>query len=132
MTPSSVVLRCFDHLVAYQPPHHAATVNRRIFTANDGLGDFTMVRGTLQPGGGADPHFHRVSDQVIFVISGMCRVLCGTSDVVLSANDTAFLPRGTPHAVEVLGDAALELHITYLPGLREDDTVPAPIGRLGT
>lgn len=121
----AATVRMFAELDEYEPPHHAATTNRRIFGPEDGVGDFSMVRGTLRPGGGADPHYHEQSDQLIFVIAGRCRVRAGATDMVLGGNDTAFLPRLVPHVVDVLGDEPLELFITYLPALRPGDTHPA-------
>jgi mannose-6-phosphate isomerase-like protein (cupin superfamily) len=121
----TVVVRRFAALEPYSPPHHSRTTNRRILDPDDGVGDLLVVRGTLEPGGGADPHYHEHCDQLIFVITGRCRVRAGDTDEVLGPNDTAFLPRAVPHVVDVLGDAPLELFITYLPALRQGDTHPA-------
>lgn len=122
----TVVIRRFTDLQPYSPPHHTRTTNRRVLGPDDNVGDLLVVRGTLEPGGGADRHYHEHCDQLIFVISGRCRVSVGDTDEVLGPNDTAFLPRMIPHLVDVLGEAALELLITYLPALRQDDTHPAP------
>jgi len=124
----AAIVRMFAELDGYQPPHHVGTTNRRIFGPEDGIGDFSMVRGTLWPGGGADRHYHEHSDQLIFVMSGRCRVRAGATDVVLVGNDTVFLPRLVPHVVDVVGDEPLELFITYLPALRPGDTNPAGTG----
>ncbi|MFF2851984.1 cupin domain-containing protein [Streptomyces sp. NPDC058001] len=120
----TAVVRRFASMEPYSPPHHSRTTNRRIFGPDDGAGDLVLVRGTLEPGGRADPHYHKHCDQLLFVIAGSCRVRVGETDEVLGANDTAFLPREVPHVVDVLGEATLELLITYLPALRPGDTHP--------
>jgi quercetin dioxygenase-like cupin family protein len=120
----TVVVRRVSALEPYSPPHHSRTTNRRILGPDDGVGDFVVVRGTLEAGGGADPHFHEHSDQLVFVISGHCRIRAGSTDEVLGPNDTAFLPRVIPHVVDVAGDTPLELLITYLPALQPGDTHP--------
>jgi quercetin dioxygenase-like cupin family protein len=117
-------VRRFAALEPYSPPHHSGTTNRRILGPNDGAGDVLVVRGTLEPGGGADPHYHEHCDQLIFVIAGRCRVRVGEIDEVLGRDDTVFLPREVPHVVEVVGDERLELLITYTPALRPGDTHP--------
>ena len=55
----AAIVRIFAELDRYQPPHHVGTTNRRIFGPEDGVGDFSMVRGTLWPGGGADRQIGR-------------------------------------------------------------------------
>ena len=121
----TAAIRRFSTVETYTPPYHARTTNRRILGPEDGVGDLLVVHGTLEPGGGADPHFHEHCDQLVFVITGRCRMRVGDIDEQLGANDTAFLPRAIPHLVEVLGDTPLELLITYLPALQQGDTHPA-------
>lgn len=70
-------------------------------------------------------HPHRAKDdQLIFVVSGTCRVRAGDTDAVLSRDDTAFLPRRVPHVVDVLGDQPLELFITYRPRFGRETPIP--------
>jgi mannose-6-phosphate isomerase-like protein (cupin superfamily) len=121
----STFIRKFDRLDQYQPPHHSGTINRKLCDPSDGLGDVSVVRGSIAPGGSAHPHFHEHSDQIIFIISGQCKIASQDADGVLGANDTAFLRRNAAHHIEVVGDEALELLNIYLPALRPDDTYPA-------
>ena len=124
-------IRRFDELDQYQPPHHSGTVNRRICGPTDGVGDISVVRGTIEAGGSAHPHFHEHSDQLIFIISGQCRIRTADADGILGSNDTAILRRAIVHHIEVLGDQTLELLNVYLPALESDDTYAAHLGRFG-
>lgn len=121
-SPKSAVVKRFADQTAYTPNHHTGTVNRRFLDAGETPHDVTVVRGTLNPDGGADYHVHQHSDQLIFVISGSCTVTVGGTEHEIVAGDMIFLPRAIPHGVRVTSRHDLELHITYLPSLRAGDT----------
>jgi mannose-6-phosphate isomerase-like protein (cupin superfamily) len=50
-----------------------------------------------------DTHTHGV-DKIDAVVSGSFRVTMADGSVVLGAGDAVWVPRGTPHSAEVVGE----------------------------
>jgi quercetin dioxygenase-like cupin family protein len=67
---------------------------------------YEIDRWVYPPGTRFPTHTHGV-DKKDAVVSGRFRLTMGGASVVLEAGDAAEIPRGTPHAAEVVGDDAV-------------------------
>jgi quercetin dioxygenase-like cupin family protein len=69
--------------------------------------------------GGAPRHEHGHEDECFYVLEGVISVECGDDTWEAGAGSFVFLPRGVPHAWDVVGDRARVLIITAPAGLEE-------------
>jgi mannose-6-phosphate isomerase-like protein (cupin superfamily) len=69
--------------------------------------------------GGAPRHVHAYEDECFYVLDGSISVECGDEAWVLGKGAFVFLPRGVPHAWDVVGERAKVLIITAPAGLEE-------------
>jgi quercetin dioxygenase-like cupin family protein len=60
-------------------------------------------------------HIHHQEDELVQVLEGKLRVVCGDADTVVGEGGFAFLPRGVPHTFWVLEGPARAL-IVFTPG----------------
>lgn len=60
-------------------------------------------------------HVHHEEDELMQILEGTVRVVCGDTDVVAGPGSFAFLPRGVPHAFWVT-DGPARLFIVFTPG----------------
>jgi quercetin dioxygenase-like cupin family protein len=69
--------------------------------------------------GGAPRHVHSREDECFSVLEGAITVECGEDTWELDRGSFVFLPRGVPHAWDVVGERAKVLIITAPGGLDE-------------
>ena len=69
--------------------------------------------------GGAPRHVHAREDEAFYVLEGAITVECGDDAWELQSGAFVFLPRGVPHAWDVVGERAKVLIITAPGGLDE-------------
>jgi quercetin dioxygenase-like cupin family protein len=87
--------------------------------------------------GGAPRHVHSREDECFYVLDGTITVECGDDAWELERGGFAFLPRGVPHAWDVVGERARVLIVTAPAGLEEflrelhasDGYAPAEVAR---
>lgn len=79
-------------------------------------GAFFAMEGLVPAGGGPPPHLHENEDETLYILEGQCRVQIGGEQLVASAGDFVFLPRGRVHAFRNDGPDRLRLILTFVPG----------------
>ena len=86
----------------------AGTLTTRQVLIGPGVGpNFALRRFIMEPGGGIPAHTNTVEHEQ-YVLCGRARL--GIADRVqeVGAGDVVFIPAGTPHWYEVLGDERFE------------------------
>jgi quercetin dioxygenase-like cupin family protein len=78
-------------------------------------GALTVVEGTATPGEGPPLHVHRDQDETIYVLQGRYRVRLGDRDVDAPAGAFVFIPRGTPHTWQNVGEDMARFVATLAP-----------------
>ena len=68
------------------------------------------------PAFGPPLHIHHGEDEILQVLEGSVRVVCGDTDVVAAPGAFAFLPRGVAHAFWVMGDEPARMLAVFTPG----------------
>lgn len=63
----------------------------------------------------AIPHIHDQEEEWIYIIDGQCRAQLDGQTMDVSAGDTVFVPRGTPHALANAGDTTARLLFILTP-----------------
>jgi quercetin dioxygenase-like cupin family protein len=69
--------------------------------------------------GGAPRHVHAREDECFYVVDGTISVECGEETWQAAPGSFVFLPRGVPHAWDVVGSRARVLIITAPAGIEE-------------
>lgn len=114
-----------DHLDTFSPPRHAKTLNHRLWPKHEEASEIEVIHGFLGFGGGADPHFHAVSDQMIYMLSGELQIFGSEDNVVMKKGHFMFIPKGLEHRVEVLSPEGANIIVMYMPRLKVSDILPA-------
>ncbi len=113
-----------DDMAHYAPPDHQGTVNVRLVERGFN-GAFELVRGTVQPGGEAEPHLHVLEHQVFYITKGVAEVTLGDDPPALcKAGSIVRIPPGLMHRVVCAGAEPLEALIVYSPPLPDRDDTP--------
>lgn len=110
---------------SYSPPRHIGTINYRM-SGKGGLPsqNLEVLIGELKKGSEAQYHYHKKSEQMIFVLQGECEVKFqdGTREKA-SVDDLIHFPVNMGHRIVVLSDEFKAL-VIYSPHLTDDDMIP--------
>jgi len=91
-------LRRFVSTAETEPQHVEKQVNQWYF--KDGLGDsesLVFVRAKFSAGGSHPFHTHPEMDEIIYMLSGAMEQWVEKEKRVLTAGDSAYIPRGVVH-----------------------------------
>jgi quercetin dioxygenase-like cupin family protein len=112
------------------PPHSGETVTSsggssvemKVESSQSG-GEYGTVMWTLRAGEEPPLHTHSREDELLYVVQGKLIARVGDARVEVGPGAYAALPRGVPHAIEVVGDQATLL-LSFVPGGLERLLVP--------
>ena len=82
------------------------TTRQVLIGPNEGP-NFALRRFIMDPGGGMPRHTNTVEHEQ-YVLRGRARIGIGEDVVEVSAADVVFIPAGTPHWYQALGDEPFE------------------------
>jgi mannose-6-phosphate isomerase-like protein (cupin superfamily) len=61
-------------------------------------------------------HIHHSEDELLQILEGSVRIVCGDTDITLGPGAFAYLPRGVPHTFWVQGDEPARMLAIFTPG----------------
>lgn len=93
--------------VAEEPVAAGKGTTRQVLIGPEVGPNFALRRFIMQPGGGIPNHTNTVEHEQ-YVLTGRARVGIGGEVTEVRAGDVVFIPAGTPHWYEVLGDERFE------------------------
>ena len=99
-----------------------SSVEMKVESSQSG-GDYGVVLWTLRAGEEPPLHTHSREDELLYVVQGQLIARVGDARVEVGPGAYAALPRGVPHAIEVVGDQATLL-LSFVPGGLERFLVP--------
>ena len=79
----------------------------------------SMARVTIQAGKRNILHQHPNCDELLYLLEGNIRHLCGDTWVTLEAGDTIRIAQGLVHQAEVTSDVDADMIVVYSAGDRE-------------
>jgi mannose-6-phosphate isomerase-like protein (cupin superfamily) len=82
----------------------------------------SLAEATVPAGGTTFEHFHRVSEEIYYFVSGSGRMRLGSDESDVRAGDTVVIAPGLPHKLWA-GDEPLVLLCCCSPAYSHDDTV---------
>jgi quercetin dioxygenase-like cupin family protein len=78
-------------------------------------GTLTVFENRVAPGEGPPLHTHANEDESMYVLEGEVRVKLGDEMHAAPAGSFIFIPRGTPHAWQNVGDGPARMLIHFTP-----------------
>jgi quercetin dioxygenase-like cupin family protein len=78
-------------------------------------GALTVVEGVAAPGQGPPLHVHREQDEILYTLDGRFRIRLDDDVHDAPAGTFAFIPRGTPHTWQNVGDAPARFLAALMP-----------------
>jgi quercetin dioxygenase-like cupin family protein len=78
-------------------------------------GALTVVESTAPPGEGPPLHVHANEDEALYTLEGTLRFRLGDEVQTAPAGAFAFIPRGTPHTWQNVGEAPARLLVIFTP-----------------
>ena len=78
-------------------------------------GGVTVFETVVAPGDGPPLHVHAGEEETLYVLEGEVRFRLGDEVHTGSAGSIAFVPRGTPHAFQNVGDAPARMLVHFTP-----------------
>ena len=82
---------------------------------------FALRKFTMEPGGGMPLHTNTVEHEQ-YVLKGRARVVIGDEVLEVAKDDVVFIPGGTPHSYQALGDEPFEF-LCVVPNLPDQTTL---------
>lgn len=78
-------------------------------------GTMTVFENRVAPGEGPPLHTHANEDESMYVLEGEVRVKLGDEMHAARAGSFIFIPRGTPHAWQNVGDGPVRMLVHFTP-----------------
>src|SRR5688500_6200274 len=94
----------------------------KAFTS-DTNGAYCLFEGRIMPGESAPPHYHPLDDESFYILEGNFIFLLGEQQIDAVPGTYAFVPRGTIHAYQNIGNTPGRLLVTVSPGDKDRKSV---------
>jgi quercetin dioxygenase-like cupin family protein len=88
---------------------------RVLLTGEDTGGSYALIEDFNPPGVGIPLHLHRNDDVMFYVVEGLVEFRIGSEILKATAGTTVHMPRHTPHAFTIIGDAPAKMLIMLVP-----------------
>ena len=86
----------------------------------------SLAHATLSAGQKTTRHYHPLTEETYFVMSGRALMEVDGETRELSAGDAVAIPSGAKHQIENVGDGPLEFLCCCAPAYSHDDTILCP------
>jgi quercetin dioxygenase-like cupin family protein len=78
-------------------------------------GRMLALENVVAPGDGPPLHTHEHEDEAWYVLEGVLRFVIGGEESTAPAGTFVFVPRGTPHAFQSVGDGPARILLVFTP-----------------
>lgn len=92
------------------------TLYRTILTPADSGGTLSIVDSLSPVGSGPPRHVHHAEDETFVMLSGTCLLWIGGETREAGPGESVFIPRGTEHTFQVIGDRPSRHLVILTPG----------------
>jgi len=97
--------------------HHVLGAPYRfLVTSAETGGAFALIEATAPPQSAVPLHLHTREEETFFILEGSLQIQCGDSEVTVSKDSTAFLPRNIAHAYRNTGNLSAKYLMFITPG----------------
>src|SRR5262245_175279 len=98
------------------PQGREADVTELLAARDQTGGALGLFRQTIAPKSGPPTHIHQAEDEFFYVVSGEFQVKLGDRIMNAPAQSVMFVPRGTPHTFQNVGEELAELLVGVIAG----------------
>jgi len=85
----------------------------------------TLAEARLPVGSGTTPHFHRLTEEIYYVLEGRGSMHVDDETREVVPGDTIAIPPGAVHEIRNIGSGLLRFLCCCAPGYEHDDTILA-------
>ena len=85
----------------------------------------TLAEARLRPGMSTTPHYHRLTEEIYYILEGQGLMRVGDEDRQVGPGDAIAIPPGAMHQITNTGTPLLKFLCCCAPGYEHDDTVLA-------
>lgn len=103
-----------------------STIRELLNAANSPLTTQSLAEATLNPGQTTARHFHPLSQEVYYVLSGRGCMTIGEQTREVQSGDAIAIAAGAAHCIENIGDDELRLLCCCAPAYSHQDTILCP------
>lgn len=93
-----------------------ACVSVKLAASESEDGRVSAAEFLMPPDFGPPLHIHHGEDEVLQILEGNIRIVCGDTDVIAGPGTFAYLPRGVPHTFWVQPPEPARLLAVFTPG----------------
>jgi mannose-6-phosphate isomerase-like protein (cupin superfamily) len=79
-------------------------------------GRFVCFENIIAPKDGPPLHVHAAEDEIWYILEGHFRFQTGVERFTAAVGSFVFVPRGTPHCFQNVGDAPARILVMFAPG----------------
>jgi mannose-6-phosphate isomerase-like protein (cupin superfamily) len=83
----------------------------------------SLAEATLRPGAETEAHFHPVTEEIYYILSGAGRIQIETEICFVGSGDSIAIPPGAAHTIQNIGETDLIFLCCCAPAYTHDDTV---------
>lgn len=111
--------------IAEQPPFTTAdgsTIRSILDLTNAPVEEQSLAEATLPPGGATERHYHVVSEEFYYILSGKGEMELSGETRSVGPGDAILIPKGQWHQITASSDAELKLLCCCSPPYSHEDT----------
>ena len=83
----------------------------------------SLAEARLFPGSSTTPHYHRLTEEIYYVLDGEGRMRIGEDERAVGPGDAIAIPPGAVHQITNTGSGVLKFLCCCAPGYEHEDTV---------
>jgi mannose-6-phosphate isomerase-like protein (cupin superfamily) len=83
----------------------------------------SLAEARLPPGASTTPHYHRLTEEIYYVLEGQARMRIASEDREIGPGDAIAIPPGTVHQITNTGSGVLKFLCCCAPAYEHEDTV---------
>ena len=89
---------------------------------NSAIRQQSLAEARLPPGASTTPHYHRVTEEIYYLLAGQAQMRIGEETRQVGPGDAIAIPPGNIHQITNHGSETLLFLCTCVPAYQHDDT----------
>ena len=90
---------------------------------NSSIAHQSLAEARVMPGQSTAPHYHRLTEEIYYILSGQGLMTVGEEDRTVVAGDAIAIPPGAVHTITNVGEEVLTFLCCCAPAYEHEDTV---------
>jgi mannose-6-phosphate isomerase-like protein (cupin superfamily) len=90
---------------------------------NSSISRHSLAEARLPPGASTTPHYHRVTEEIYYLLAGQAQMRIGEETRAVGPGDAIAIPPGSIHQITNTGSETLLFLCTCAPAYEHEDTV---------